>query len=76
MKEQNLQMIIRDILKGWNNYTLENISEDNIEIHSQSKELLIYLLVNMSTFEYIDSIFNKYTIFVDIINGVIKINKK
>lgn len=76
MKEQNLQLIIRDILKGGRNYTLENTSEDNIEIHSQSKELLIYLLRNLSSFEYIDVIFNKYTIFVDITDGVIKINKK
>lgn len=73
MKEQSLEQIIRDILKGWTNYTIQPLTMDGIIIKSESVELLVYLARCLFSFPYVAPVLSKCTICVNIQEKYIRI---
>lgn len=73
MKEQSLEQIIRDILKGWTNYTIQPLTMDGIIIKSESIELLVYLMRHLFSFPYVASVLSKCAIYANIQEKYIQI---
>lgn len=74
MKEQSLEQIIRDILKGWPNYTIQPLTMDGIIIKSESVELLVYLMRHLFSFPYVASVLSKCAIYANIQEKYIQVN--
>ena len=73
MKEQSLEQIIRDILKGWTNYTIQPLAMDGLIVKSESVELLVYLARCLFSFPYVASVLSKCTICANIQEKCIQI---